>query len=290
MHINNDTNIGMSHFSLRYSYFKYRDDVSSSSPKRDNFQIRVDDQTHHQVPTFDERSSRISNKDRHARFADDAPASPTPVLKREHSPTPTNISILPGEHESPLDRERKKKKLAAELQAQINLKAQEKQREKQSRKNMDYKYLYDSITHDPFGRMGAGAPIRDQTGHIVAHRLKMFDEAAATSFHKSFYKHQEEVQHLPEQVDKKSIMQNLNEEEIGLQFLSWSNQEKKRKEMQREEWKRSLDEQQMLIQQKKAQAKQKKLQDDLRLEEKIRVSSSFKLHSLNSSFSETFKK
>jgi hypothetical protein len=169
-----------------------------------------------------------------------------------------------------MEREQQKKQLAAELQAQIHLKEETKKREKQNKKSSDYEYLYESIHSNPFGRMGAGAPIRDPTGHVIAHRLKMYDDALATSFHKSFYHEVSQKEENDEAVLKKQRIQNLDENEIGLQFLEWSNQERKRKEAQQNEWKKQLDMQSQTLKRNKMEEKQKRLQEDLRLEEKIK--------------------
>ena len=151
----------------------------------------------------------------------------------------------------------KNKELAEELKAQMILKEQSKQKEREASKTQDYNNLYEFIHHNPFGRMGAGAPIRDSEGHVVANRMKMFDEAAATSFHKSFY-HNEEMKN-PHQMDinsqRKQSIQNLNDSEIGLQFLEWSQQERKRKNNQMDEWKKNLDEQTYLAKRRKDDGK-----------------------------------
>jgi len=75
------------------------------------------------------------------------------------------------------------------------------------------------------------------------------DDAAAKSFHQSFYnqKFDDDASNADDVSERKSKIQNLNETEIGLQFLSWNNQEKKRKEMLQEEWKHELDEQANLL-------------------------------------------
>ncbi|CAI2359200.1 unnamed protein product [Moneuplotes crassus] len=235
----------------KHSYFKYRDDNSSTSPAR------------HQEDTF----SYIKVEDATGRdkYRDDS------LNKRESSPAGTIVSILPHEHESPIQKENKKRALAAELQAQIQLKNERKQKEKESKKNMDYKYLYEYMQSDPFGKMGAGAPLRDAQGHIVANRLKTMDEATSKSFHQSFYNQNSEGKHQKaEEINEKNKMQNLNEEEIGLQFLSWNNQEKHRKEMLQEEWKHELDEQAERLKTRKDEEKRKKLVYDLKLEEKIK--------------------
>ena len=137
------------------------------------------------------------------------------------------------------------------------LKEQSKRKEREANKNQDYRNLYEFIHNNPFGRMGAGAPIRDSQGHVVANRMKMFDEAAATSFHKSFYNNEaEEYMH---QVDinsqRKQSIQNLNDNEIGIQFLEWSNKERKRRNNQMDEWKRNLDEQTYLSKKRKDDGK-----------------------------------
>lgn len=162
---------------------------------------------------------------------------------------------------------KKKKELGNELLAQMQQLEAKKRKEKESKKNQDYKYLYDYIQSNPFGKMGAGAPLRDSEGHIVARRLKMMDEATTKSFHKSFYNHHSDEEKEEDVVSqRKEKIQNLNEAEIGLQFLSWSNQERKKKEMQRQEWKQQLDEQANLRQQRKEAIKNQTLKDDLKLE------------------------
>lgn len=35
-------------------------------------------------------------------------------------------------------------------------------------------------TYNPFGRMGGGAPMRDETGHIIASRVGYFSESNGT--------------------------------------------------------------------------------------------------------------
>jgi hypothetical protein len=104
--------------------------------------------------------------------------------------------------------------------------------------------------------MGSGAPIRDVEGHVVAHRLKMSDDVAASSFHQSFYK-QKEDQSTNNDISsrRKSEIQNLDKEEIGIQFLEWNNQEQKRKEAKRNEWKQTLDEQSESLRKKKEEEK-----------------------------------
>lgn len=258
---------------FKHSYFQYKkDDHSTSSPGRheDTTSHRKRPKQQHNLPAYEERTGKHGILKPH--FSSDDHVEP-PHRERTPSPTPTHVSILPGEHESPADKERKKQQLAAELRAQMAMNEQKKRREKESKKNSDYKYLYESIHDNPFGRMGAGAPLRDPEGHIIAHRLKMYDEAEATSFHKSFYRKPEESHKTQEQdvgIRRKEEIQNLNEAEIGLQFLEWSNQERRRKEQQRAEWKKTLDEQSNLIKRKKDEDKRSKLQEDLRLEEKIK--------------------
>lgn len=139
------------------------------------------------------------------------------------------------------------------------LKQQSKKKEKEANKNQDYQNLYEFIHHNPFGRMGAGAPIRDPTGNVVANRMKMFDEAAATSFHKSFYNSQMEanMQQMDINTQRKQSIQNLDDSQIGLQFLEWSNQERKRRNRQMDEWKRNLDEQTSLAKKRKDDGKNK---------------------------------
>lgn len=259
----------------KHSYFKYKDDLSSTSPKKneDSFSIRHEARSHAYLPPYEDRNSQ-HNRVHKARFSPEEENRYNNSYKREHSPALTYKSILPQDHESPLDRERKKKKLGEELQAQIDYKNNLKLKEKESKKNQDYGYLYQYIQHNPFGRMGAGAPLRDPEGHIVAHRLKMSDEVAATSFHKSFYHKQEEAAAKAHEDGlnhrNKAKIQNLNENEIGLQFLEWSNQERRRKDIQREEWKQELDAQSRYREQQKENQKRNKLEDDLRLEEKVK--------------------
>ena len=263
----------------KHSYFKYRDGESPSSsihhedhyhqkhrenkPRHQQVDHHGDYQAEHQ-----KNGGRKSNLK--ARFSPDE-QFPKVRDTRAHSPAQTYASILPGEHESLMDKERKKRELAAELQAQIALKEGEKKRLKENKKNNDYKYLYESIHSNPFGRMGSGAPIRDVEGHVVAHRLKMSDDVAASSFHQSFYK-QKEDQSTNNDISsrRKSEIQNLDKEEIGIQFLEWNNQEQKRKEAKRNEWKQTLDEQSESLRKKKEEEKRKKLEDELQLEEKVK--------------------
>ena len=256
----------------KHSYFKYRDDNSSSSPQRnqeDSFSyIKVEDKSYHEIPTTEGKISRSGILKAH--FSQEN-LREEDFNRRQHSPAQTNISILPHEHESPYDKEKKKKALAAELLAQIHQREAKKKKEKETRKNQDYKYLYDYIQSNPFGKMGSGAPLRDSAGHIVAHRLKMMDEATTKSFHKSFYHQNSDDDEKDDTVSQRKLkIQNLNEAEIGLQFLSWSNQERKRKEMQRQEWKQQLDEQTNFRKQSKEETKNKTLIEDLKLEEKIK--------------------
>lgn len=255
----------------KYSYFKYRD-TDTSPPHQAPSVHRV----HYKLP---EEPTPVEERDykssilKQSNLDDSFHASDFNKQRREISSSPTNISILPTEHESPNDRERKKKMFAEELRQQMLQNEQKKQKEKEAKLNQDYRYLSESIRSNPFGKMGAGAPIRDSEGHVIANRIKLFDELAVTSFHKSFYKHIEEEQkqayvtpHPPK--SKQSDRENIAE--IGLQFLEWSNQEKKRKEMQMNEWKRTLDEQTYKLRHKKEEEKRNKLQEDLRLEEKIK--------------------
>lgn len=166
------------------------------------------------------------------------------------------------------------KELAEDLKAQMLAKEQLKQKEKDDVKNQDYKNMYEYIHHNPFGRMGAGAPIRDAHGQVVANRIKVFDEAAVNTFHKSLYKPEQEMQQAKidfnEPQRRKQNIQNLNEVEIGLQFLEWGNQEKLRKEKQKEEWKNYLDEQSNFHKYKKEEEKRRKFEEDLMLEQKIK--------------------
>jgi hypothetical protein len=41
---------------------------------------------------------------------------------------------------------------------------------------MDMKIDSQMAMYNPFGRMGGGAPMRDETGHIIASRMGFFNE------------------------------------------------------------------------------------------------------------------
>ncbi len=41
---------------------------------------------------------------------------------------------------------------------------------------MDMKIDSQMAMYNPFGRMGGGAPMRDETGHIIATRMGFFNE------------------------------------------------------------------------------------------------------------------
>ena len=64
----------------------------------------------------------------------------------------------------------KKKTLLDNIQAQINLKNRTKLEELNKRKQEDAKYLQDMLKYYPFGKGGGGAPNRDKSGNVLAHR------------------------------------------------------------------------------------------------------------------------
>ena len=258
----------------KHSYFKYKDEGSNPPDERTTSNHRVK----YRLPEEEHQENSDLKASILKHSYNDINENQNYFSQhhsREDSPAATVVSILPTEHESPADKERKKREFAEELRQQMASNQERKQKEKQSKLNLDYKYLSESIRANPFGRMGAGAPIRDNTGHVIANRMKMFDELSVTSFHKSFYKQKleedrKQQEHQQQYTQKSEIKEKQNIGEIGLQFLEWSNQEKKRKEIQRQEWKRTLDNQTENIKHKKEEEKRKRLEEDLRLEEKIK--------------------
>ena len=55
-----------------------------------------------------------------------------------------------------------------ELNAQIREKQLQKQREKEAQNNFDEKVRIENLSYDPYGKSGGGAPVRDNSGNIVA--------------------------------------------------------------------------------------------------------------------------
>lgn len=49
----------------------------------------------------------------------------------------------------------------------------------------DRKILENMLKHDPFGKMGCGAPLRDARGHIMADRGNIFDREPINFYHQS---------------------------------------------------------------------------------------------------------
>lgn len=251
---------------FKHSYFKYRP-TNEQSPERGvninrvRYNLPEDGHMEQEIRREPEKKSNM------------APYKEERVgRRREHSPGQTTVSILPEDRESPVEKERKKSQYAEELRKQMAENSNKRTKEKASKINQDYKYLSESVRADPFGRMGAGAPLRDAEGHVIANRIKLIDEIAVTSFHKSFYQPPPSAKD-PSFYSKPSNMKQAKAEdfeEIGMQFLEWSNIEKHRKEVEREEWKRTLDEQTYKLKRQKEEEKRKKLEDDLRMEEKIK--------------------
>ena len=84
----------------KHSYFKYRDNNSSSSPQRnpDDFfsYAKGDDKSQIDIPTIDDKVSRGGILKAHFSQEDLMDES---LEKRPYSPVQTNVSILPYEHE-----------------------------------------------------------------------------------------------------------------------------------------------------------------------------------------------
>ena len=234
----------------QHSYFKY----GNGNPiLQNNSSPYIEKKIDKEQPYYNKHDDSLSKIGslRHHNSVDDRNILNT-SQRRDYSPTKSIISIIPDNLDAQREKEQKKKELAEELKSQMLLKEQQKMKDKETSKNNDYKYMQEFIYNNPFGKMGAGAPIRDSQGHVVANRMKLFDPEA-TSFQQSFYNNKEEYKHL--QIDfgdhKKKSLQNLNDSDIGLQFIEWSNQERKRKDMKMDEWKRALDEQANLTKKKK---------------------------------------
>lgn len=62
----------------------------------------------------------------------------------------------------------KAKEYQNELNAQIREKQLQKQREKEAQNTFDEKMRIENLSYDPYGKSGGGAPVRDNTGNIVA--------------------------------------------------------------------------------------------------------------------------
>lgn len=94
---------------------------------------------------------------------------------------------------SPLDRKREIEEYTQTLKSQISEKEKLKQqREEMSKSNAkflekqeDERYLTQMLTYSPFGKMGAGAPLRDKTGHLLAERGHMVFQNLENSFDSS---------------------------------------------------------------------------------------------------------
>lgn len=55
-----------------------------------------------------------------------------------------------------------------ELNKQIREKQMQKQREKDAENQLDEKRRQENLSYDPYGKSGGGAPIKDNSGNIVA--------------------------------------------------------------------------------------------------------------------------
>lgn len=240
----------------QHSYFKYgsSNPILQNNPTPSPYSDKLYMKENSVNNQYDDRFSKIGGQ-RHNGSVDDR-AMQGGSLRRDYSPAKSIVSIIPDNRDAQIDKEQKQKALAEELKSQMLLKEQQKQKEKEAIKNQEYKNMQEFIYNNPFGRMGAGAPIRDSQGHIVANRMKLFDPEA-TSFQQSFYNNRQDINpsHFDMTDHKKKSIQNLNDSDIGLQFLEWSNQERRRKDMKMDEWKRALDEQSNLTKKKKQDGK-----------------------------------
>lgn len=75
----------------------------------------------------------------------------------------------------------KAREYQAELARQVQEKNLKKQREKDEQDRLDRKLLAETAQHNPFGRGGAGAPLKDRDGNIIAN-LSQAKSAANTGY------------------------------------------------------------------------------------------------------------
>ncbi len=75
----------------------------------------------------------------------------------------------------------KAKEYQEELQRQVREKQMQKQREKEEKEKMDKKMLMETMTYNPFGRSGGGAPIKDKEGNVVADLSQVKSDSARFS-------------------------------------------------------------------------------------------------------------
>jgi len=68
------------------------------------------------------------------------------------------------------DRVRKQKEYLALMQNEIKEKEEKKKREKDERLRKEREELQKQMEYNPFGKGGAGAPMRDGMGNIIVHR------------------------------------------------------------------------------------------------------------------------
>ncbi|CAI2364838.1 unnamed protein product [Moneuplotes crassus] len=77
---------------------------------------------------------------------------------------------------SPIERKKDTEEYYITLKSQISEKEKQAKEQKEMKKLEDAEYLGLMINHFPFGKMGAGAPLRDKNGHILAERGHMSDK------------------------------------------------------------------------------------------------------------------
>ena len=88
-----------------------------------------------------------------------------------------NINNTFNNNNNPLDTQNlKKKNIMEAIQQQLQSNKNSKMQELVKKKMEDQKYLSEMDTYNPFGRNGAGAPLRDNSGKIITRRRALISD------------------------------------------------------------------------------------------------------------------
>lgn len=85
-------------------------------------------------------------------------------------------SISSYKRQEDFDEKNKKRNLLEDIQQQIMNNKNTKLNELMKKRMEDQKYLSDLNTYNPFGRNGAGAPLRDTTGNVITKRRALISD------------------------------------------------------------------------------------------------------------------